>query len=463
MSLAAKVVGYLKGIFNITVSGLTLTLGTAAMTVSIPGTFSLSNVSLPSAGVLSWNSDASVYRTAAGAIAFGTGAASGVGIISQPINTAAALTIQDTGNNAYYTVDSRTTVTGVKANLFGNAGPSFASAAGNTFNSVSIGAFTLTQSGVTTITALSGLSLNIASPTVTNASAGLTITTVSAMVVNGPLLTGNATGGTTITLDLPTYVGTGTTACGLRVAAPTGAGANYSLLLLQGGFTSLSVGGNLTKFYNTSGQSFVVIDHNNSVVEVQNNGLFGFSTSGSASGADYDTAIKRNAAGVIEVNNGSSGTFRDLKLRTLNQTGLTALYNNVATAGLGVPAIYGSGRATAQTAANASVATYTPAADGSFLVTANVLVTTSSAEAFTVTVSYTDEGNTARVLTFNFSLIAGTLSPNIAFANGAVPYEGIPLAIRAKAATAITIKTAAGGTYTGCTYNVEGSISQLAA
>jgi hypothetical protein len=120
------------------------------------------------------------------------------------------------------------------------------------------------------------------------------------------------------------------------------------------------------------------------------------------------------------------------------------------------------GRVTAQTAANASVATYTlGATDASYEVSANVLVTTSSAEAFTVTCNYTDEGNTARTITFNFSNIAGTIGTGIAFANGAVPYEGIPLHIRCKASTAITIKTAAGGTYTGCTYSAEGSIRQI--
>ncbi len=122
-----------------------------------------------------------------------------------------------------------------------------------------------------------------------------------------------------------------------------------------------------------------------------------------------------------------------------------------------------TGRATAQSAANASVATYTlGGSDATYEVSANVLVTTSSAEAFTVTCDYTDEGNTARTITLPFALIAGTFSVNVAFANGAVPYEGVPLHIRCKASTAITIKTAAGGTYTGCTYNVEGVIKQTA-
>jgi hypothetical protein len=120
-----------------------------------------------------------------------------------------------------------------------------------------------------------------------------------------------------------------------------------------------------------------------------------------------------------------------------------------------------TGRATGQTAANTSVATYTlGAADATYEVSANVLVTTSSAEAFTVTVDYTDEGNTARTATLNFQIIAGTIGTAINFANGAVPYAGLPLHVRCKASTAITIKTT--GTFTGATYNVEGVIKQQA-
>lgn len=126
-----------------------------------------------------------------------------------------------------------------------------------------------------------------------------------------------------------------------------------------------------------------------------------------------------------------------------------------------IPQVRASGRATAQTAANASVSTYTVgAADGTFMVSANVLVTTSSAESFTVTCAYTDEGNTARTITLPFVLVAGAaIVTTIAFANGAVPYEGFALHIRAKTATAITIATT--GTFTGCTYNCEGFIQQI--
>lgn len=121
-----------------------------------------------------------------------------------------------------------------------------------------------------------------------------------------------------------------------------------------------------------------------------------------------------------------------------------------------------TGRATGQTAAAASVVTYTlGASDATFEVSANVLVTTATLHSFTVTVTYTDEGNTSRTLTLPFSVLAGTLATSITNAAGTVPYEGVPLHIRCKASTAITIQSDPGGTYTTCVYNIEGVIKQI--
>ncbi len=143
----------------------------------------------------------------------------------------------------------------------------------------------------------------------------------------------------------------------------------------------------------------------------------------------------------------------------LTTSGLLTRYNNLATAGTGIPYIVASGRATAQTALAASIATFTPAADGSFLIGANVNVTTSTAFTFTMTCTYTDEGNTARTQTIPFVQIAGTPLTSITNVTGAGPYEGIPVRIRAKAATAITIQTV--GTFTTVTYNAEADITQV--
>jgi len=125
-----------------------------------------------------------------------------------------------------------------------------------------------------------------------------------------------------------------------------------------------------------------------------------------------------------------------------------------------VSQIVGTGRSVAQTGAVASIATFTVgAADSSFIVSGNVLVTTATAHNFNLQVTYTDEGNTSRTVTCNVQQLGGTLVTAITNITGAGPYEGVPLHIRCKASTAITILTA--GTFTTVTYNVEGVIIQV--
>ena len=52
------------------------------------------------------------------------------------------------------------------------------------------------------------------------------------------------------------------------------------------------------------------------------------------------------------------------------------------------------------------------------------------------------------------------MTTSITNTNGAVPYEGVPFHIRAKAATSITVRTQAAGVYTSVVYNAEGIIKQ---
>jgi hypothetical protein len=139
-------------------------------------------------------------------------------------------------------------------------------------------------------------------------------------------------------------------------------------------------------------------------------------------------------------------------------------YNGVPTAGNGIPVVVAYGRTVGATAAVASIAAYTVgAADSSFEVSANVLVTTATTHTFTLTCAYTDEGNSARTLTLTFGLVAGGVATtSVANATGTVPYHGCPVTIRCKAGTTITIASAAGGTYTTVVYNAEGVIRQLA-
>ncbi len=183
-----------------------------------------------------------------------------------------------------------------------------------------------------------------------------------------------------------------------------------------------------------------------------------------AGSSAYASVFVTQAARSLIFGTNSAINFTIASGGVIAMTSTLGTYNNVATAGLGVAPIYGSGRVGPITnAASGTIATYTPTADGTFMVGANVLITTATTHNFTVTVGYTDEGNTARVLTFNFSVIGGTLATAIINTGGAVPYEGVPLVIRAKANVAITIQTAAGGTYSNVVYNASAYITQIAA
>jgi hypothetical protein len=122
--------------------------------------------------------------------------------------------------------------------------------------------------------------------------------------------------------------------------------------------------------------------------------------------------------------------------------------------------VVAKGRYTAQTGSNASIATFTPTVDSSFLINSNVLVTTATSHSFSVICSYTDEGGSARNLILTFGLVAGGVTTTlIANGNGAAPYHGVTVQIRCKANTAITLATS--GTFTTVVYNVEGMIRQI--
>jgi hypothetical protein len=183
---------------------------------------------------------------------------------------------------------------------------------------------------------------------------------------------------------------------------------------------------------------------------------------GTTTGPKYLSLSHDGTNGVIDTA-ASSGL---VSIAPTNATSVTlgkkiTSYNGVTAVGNGVPVIVGAGRITASNAANANINTYaTPAADGSYEISANVLVTTATTHAFTFTVAYTDEGNTARTVTMTFGLVAGGVTTtSIANANGAVPYMGVPLHIRTKASTNIVCATT--GTFTTVTYNAECIVRQL--
>ena len=136
----------------------------------------------------------------------------------------------------------------------------------------------------------------------------------------------------------------------------------------------------------------------------------------------------------------------------VNTSGTYALTNQVGY-------INGYSRLTAQTIATTIATCSVGASDGSFIVSANINVTTSTTHAFTVTCTYTNESNNSVVLTEAFTQVTGsTLLTSITNVTGAGSYEGITFHIRAKAGTSITWATT--GTFTSVTYNCEGLMTK---
>jgi hypothetical protein len=127
---------------------------------------------------------------------------------------------------------------------------------------------------------------------------------------------------------------------------------------------------------------------------------------------------------------------------------------------LGVPTILSRGRATAQIAAATLINAYAVAADGTFEVTGNILVTVATAFSITMTITYTDEGNNARTMALMFNSSASATATTLGNAQGAVAWASYPNYIRAKAGTTITVATA--GTFTTITYNAEAMLKQVA-
>jgi len=159
-----------------------------------------------------------------------------------------------------------------------------------------------------------------------------------------------------------------------------------------------------------------------------------------------------NGAGAFVINNANA-------LGMLNKA---YLYNNIALEGWGLPTIYKYNRLTGQTAAVASVTSYTVgAADGSFEISWNVKVTAVTSCSFSVRVSYTDENGVSRSPQM-FGTVEGTATTVRTIVNGlgAVPYTGFTHRIRAQAGTTITVITS--GFFTDVTYNVEADIKQVA-
>lgn len=206
-----------------------------------------------------------------------------------------------------------------------------------------------------------------------------------------------------------------------------------------------------------TGSSTLVFDDGTAPSSMASNtaGLYGNDVGGTV----HPFAISE--AGItMQLTGASNNTLATNVQDNITRLGKIATYNGVTAAGWGVPAIVASGRSTAQTAAVASIATYTVgASDASFEVNSNVLVTTATTYDFNVRIDYTDESNAA--VTFLLGAFApdGNGYGSIVNTVAERVFSMLPVRIRCKNGTSITVKTV--GTFTSVTYNVEASIKQI--
>ena len=111
-----------------------------------------------------------------------------------------------------------------------------------------------------------------------------------------------------------------TASAGLKIMSPSGNPNDYLLIGSSGNNRVI------TSSANALGFSYQLIGDatgSGGPMELRcgSGGLFSWrSTARSDTGAN-DTGLSRNAAGVLEINNGTAGTFRDLKLRNLTASG----------------------------------------------------------------------------------------------------------------------------------------------
>jgi hypothetical protein len=122
----------------------------------------------------------------------------------------------------------------------------------------------------------------------------------------------------------------GTTFTGIKSNVTDTASASASMIMdLQvGGVSQFTVrkDGVVSSPFRFTAPQFMTIASdvyiaNGPVISLASNGVFRWTDAASAVGGSIDTGLVRNAAGVVEVNNGTAGTLRDLRLRNIAVTG----------------------------------------------------------------------------------------------------------------------------------------------
>lgn len=316
----------------------------------------------------------------------------------------------------------------------------------------------------------------------TMASGGFTGVITKVITIDAFSVAGFTSPGTPIGIDIGVITGkAGTSGYGLRIAPPTGSDNNYLIAHTTASTFNIKADGTATFGGSVNGtatsNSYLFGNQGNigttadGVIVMQNNATTSFGRLQLGGTTNAFPSIKRNSAS-IDLRVADDSGYTTLNALNLNAngvitaTGKITTYNNINTAGWGVPAIQADGGSAGNSNTRAAaMASYTVgAADGTFVVSAFLLVNSGTAFSFSLNVSYTDEGNTARVLVLPLAQLAGTfvatgLATNV---TGTGPYESASMTIRCKAATTITIQPSSGGTYTTVNYDVFGNIRQVA-
>lgn len=203
---------------------------------------------------------------------------------------------------------------------------------------------------------------------------------------------------------------------------------------------------------------------NTNGLSLMDNGSFALLGSGTSLPFFYDNTSGFFAGEVIGFFNGNASIDPGGNVSAVSFIGdgstLTGINTDVQTAlnlkanSSAVSARVASNNLTGQTAANASVTTYTPAALGTFRVGGYLTITAVAVDVIQMQVTYTDETSTARTQIF---FPQGLTSANLA-TTGA--YNFPPMDIRA-AASAITVKTVLTTGAGSITYDVGATIFQL--
>jgi hypothetical protein len=207
----------------------------------------------------------------------------------------------------------------------------------------------------------------------------------------------------------------------------------------------------------SSGSGALTVTFNGSGTDqIQDNGFgalqFYYTGQVEMGGGNFTVDTSGNLTSVASIRDVENLTASTLVFADPSTNLVSAANANLVTAGLSP--LLASANLTGQTAANSSIATFTPSATGTYRIGGYVTITAVSADVVQFQVTYTDETSTVRTQTFTPQ---GLTSAGLSAVGS---YTFPPMDIRASA-SAITVKTILTTSIGSITYDVGATIQQL--